>query len=137
MYQEKCLKCKEPNILNQIYSIKPTKLSQSNQNYQTKSRETKSTKNQSRAQYQPELSFAQISPSLFFTFLKPSDWLKHSDNLSSLSPLHFLHQAPLIYIKYSTHSVTSAAIYNIIEKYNCTISRPEDLQNEDTSSKSH
>ena len=42
IYQAKCLKCNEPNIPNQIYSIKPTKLKSTNQFYQTKSRETKS-----------------------------------------------------------------------------------------------
>ena len=45
IYQAKCLKCYEPNIPNQIYSIKHTKLNQTNQFYQTKYRETKSTEN--------------------------------------------------------------------------------------------
>ena len=38
MYQAKCWKYKESNIPNQIYSIKPTNLNQSNQYYQTKSK---------------------------------------------------------------------------------------------------
>ena len=42
VYQAKCFKCEEPNIPNQIYSIKPTKLKSTNQFYQTKSKETKS-----------------------------------------------------------------------------------------------
>ena len=58
-YQAKYLEYKEPNLLKQIYSIKPTKLSQSNQYYQTKS-----TENWSKVQSQLELSLAQLSPSL-------------------------------------------------------------------------
>ena len=44
------LKCKGPNKQNQIFSIKPPKLNQRNQFYQTKSRETKSKENQSMVQ---------------------------------------------------------------------------------------
>ena len=46
------------------YSIKPTKLNQSNQFHQTKSREIKSKENKTKGQYQLELSLAQLSPSL-------------------------------------------------------------------------
>ena len=45
VYQVYCLRCKELNIPNPIYSIKPTKLNLSNQFYKTHSRETKSTEN--------------------------------------------------------------------------------------------
>ena len=66
----KCLKYlypyTKPNIPNQIFSIKHTKLNAPNKLYQTKSRETKSNKIQSNVQSQFELSLAQLSPSLFF-----------------------------------------------------------------------
>ena len=39
----RCVKCKEPNIQNQIISIKPTKLNPTNQFYQTKSTEISQT----------------------------------------------------------------------------------------------
>ena len=45
----------EPNIPNQIYSIKPAKLNATNQFYQTKSRETKYTENQSKVPSKPGL----------------------------------------------------------------------------------
>ena len=54
------MRCKEPDILNQIYSIKNISFDQF---YQTKSRESKST--ESEVQSQLELSLAQLSPSLF------------------------------------------------------------------------
>ena len=62
------MKCREPNILNQIRSIKPTKLSQPNHFSWSKSRETKSTEYQSKVQFQLDLSLAQLSPSLLLHF---------------------------------------------------------------------
>ena len=83
IYEAKCLKCQEPNIPNQIYSIKPTKLNPSNQFYQTNSRETKSTKNKTKVQYQLELSLAQFSPRLFISNAKVHDklWFSHFNNI--------------------------------------------------------
>ena len=54
------MSCIEPNIPNQIFSIKPTKLIPPNQFYKTKSRKTKST-----IKSNPSLSLAQLSPRLF------------------------------------------------------------------------
>ena len=48
VYQVYCLRCKELNIPNPIYSINSTKLNQSNQFYQTNSKETKSTENKTK-----------------------------------------------------------------------------------------
>ena len=56
----------KPNISNQIFSIKPTKLNPSNQFYQTKSRETKST-----AKSNPSLSEAWPSSApAYFLYLE-------------------------------------------------------------------
>ena len=57
----------EPNMQNQIFSIKPAKLNKPNQFYQPQSREIKSTENQSIVQSKLDLSLAQLSPSLYYT----------------------------------------------------------------------
>ena len=59
------MKCKEPNIPNQIFSIKSTKPNPPNQFYQIKSRGIKFTENWSKVQPQLVLSLVQLSPSLF------------------------------------------------------------------------
>ena len=68
IYQAKCLRpnTEPPNTPNQILSIKPTKLNQSNQYYQTKSRETKSKLKQSPIPASVELGPAQPQRVLFY-----------------------------------------------------------------------
>ena len=71
------MKCKEPNILNKIHSIKPTKLSRPNHFFWSKSRETKSTEYQSKVQFQLDLSLAQLSSSLFLVSFEAFFYICH------------------------------------------------------------
>ena len=101
IYIAKCLKCKEPSILNQFFFNQTFKI-------KTKSRETKSTENWSKVQSQLELSLAQLSPSLFTYLLFDICYLL-------LAICYFLFS--LCYLPLSTYYLQPAMCYLLLDTY--------------------
>ena len=73
------------NVKNKIYRAKYIQSNQQNQFYQSKCEETKSTDNQSKVQFQLELSLAQFSPRLSMFKIKKNNFtLPHTGELTLL-----------------------------------------------------
>ena len=106
------MKKRNKNIPNQIFSIKLTKRNLPNQFFQTKYRETKCTENQRKVQTQLELSLAQLSPSLYSTFVQTSITLGHHTVSKDFSPLSW----PIWGIKKRQKWIRCTGIFNFVRK---------------------